>query len=1255
MRKNIARKNILNYVFPILLILFSVVLALLNFRSNTWLTGWDNLHPEFDIILNIKRSLFTVWQEYQGLGLLGGMSHAADLPRQIILLIFGIFLPENILRYIWVFLMLVIGPLGVYFLLSKNLLVGNNKLNINSAAFIGGLIYLLNLATVQYFFTPYESFVSFYGFLPWLIFYVINYLQNSTWKNLIIFFFLSLLASSAFYVQTLFVVYVIILSAIFLETLFRQKIKSIKKILFILGVVVCVNSFWLLPSGYFSLTSGDLVTNSKINSVATLETKLMNEDKANMADVTKLKGFWFDYLDTNSSDKFDYLLSNWRNHLENPLVNNFLYFIFALSVIGMVLSLSYRKSDWGLSMAFVMGTSVFMLMGESGLTGSLFVKLGNNIPFFAQSFRSVFTKWSPVMAFSIALGVGYFLNYVFGWIKGRMRYFPLIIVSVFSAMLIFSFLPAFKGELVMDKARIEIPDEYFEMFDYFKGQPKERRIAMLPIHTFWGWEFHDWGYRGSGFVWYGIEQPILSRTFDVWSPYNETFYNQMSDAIYSNDPSRVREVIDKYNVSYLLVDKSIFLPDQDSELFSDDMVKLIEDSGGAEAFNSGKLLVYEYSSQSNSYLDTPDFYLGINNDNLFTRRDSIFESVGNYFLDRRAITYPFSNISQEEIKDISYEDAVAESVWISLKGRQLEKGKLYIPGLNSNQEISLPVTLKYNDSVLNISLGDMFVVGDLDNKIDLEIKTVKNHDLVWVSLGDVTTRLEKGKTAYTSGVFRLDEPLSVRIFDARSEVNHDISEKFFGNTFNICWKRDVLETIVKEEKKDDIFAVTTKDAVGCNVNKIEDAPLSLDDRFLMTVYLPFRSSDGARPHFCVVEETGEPNCQNDEIFYTSHTSEDWGGVDRVLDLKGGSNYWIDISAKPPDTEGETWTIEYKSPIIKTYKIVSDVEFDKNLWDAYTRDRLVNVENSNSVKIFAREDAVDFALYGKKSIDNCSVLDQGSVSKELNNKSITYQSKDWGVGCDYVSLFDTSSMNSYIVRFSGNNKLGRDLKFYIYNKASNRNDIEGLLGSGEYDRSYALMDWDKLSKNNYIVNLESRSFGRKNAVNVLDRSTIYQVPLAWLESWIFTPDSVKNEGRVFNNLEIISSEKFGTHKYVITVSNSGLLELSQGYDDGWIAYRVSNQSSVVSRRLSVLFPWLFGEKLEHVKVNAWANGWLIQSSDISDQSSESNDQQLTTKGHTIIIVFWPQYLEYLGFVMLVGGFGVLVFMVLREKRQEKTNK
>src|ERR1035437_11006185 len=123
---NIKLKNLLLKTWPIITILgITFLLFIRNHSANTWLIGWDNLIPEFNFHVNIQRSIFAVWQEYQGLGLLGGMGHASDLIHQLSLLIMSFVIPTQLLRYTWTFLMLFTGSTGAYFLLKKLILKDN--------------------------------------------------------------------------------------------------------------------------------------------------------------------------------------------------------------------------------------------------------------------------------------------------------------------------------------------------------------------------------------------------------------------------------------------------------------------------------------------------------------------------------------------------------------------------------------------------------------------------------------------------------------------------------------------------------------------------------------------------------------------------------------------------------------------------------------------------------------------------------------------------------------------------------------------------------------------------------------------------------------------------------------------------------------------------------------------------------------------------------------------------------------------------
>lgn len=73
--------------------------------------------------------VFSFLAGISGTGALGGMAHAADLPRQIVLSLFSLFLPISLLRYSWAFLMLFAGPLGVYFLIYRVVLEKDNLIS----------------------------------------------------------------------------------------------------------------------------------------------------------------------------------------------------------------------------------------------------------------------------------------------------------------------------------------------------------------------------------------------------------------------------------------------------------------------------------------------------------------------------------------------------------------------------------------------------------------------------------------------------------------------------------------------------------------------------------------------------------------------------------------------------------------------------------------------------------------------------------------------------------------------------------------------------------------------------------------------------------------------------------------------------------------------------------------------------------------------------------------------------------------------
>ncbi|MBU1033714.1 hypothetical protein KKI22_02060 [Patescibacteria group bacterium] len=541
------------------LFLLVSLLCWLNFTSNTFLTGWDNLQVEFDFPINIERALNVSWQEYQGLGLLGGMGHAADLLRQLFLWFSSIFLSQNFLRYFWNLCTLLLGVFGAYKLLLYFLNSDKKNLSSQALAFFGASFYLLNIGTVQNFYPNYDPFSAFFAFLPWLLWSLFKYLETANKKNLLYFALFSLLGTTFAYVQTIFVVYVLLLLLIFVYYLFSHKKISIKeklkKILLLLTVVFVSNAFWLLPTSYFTLSNSETTISAKGNLMSTGVTFLRNNKFGNFYDLFTLKGFWLDYGDFDQWGNSVHLMDVWKTHLQNSFVVYISIAFFLILVFGIVsLSIS-KKFKPALPILVLFVFSAFILLGSNPPFGFIYEFLRSHLPLFGQIFRSSYTKWIVPFSLFYSLLVAFGLAFIFSLFKKNI--FKIMTGFIFFIALIFYSLPSFQGHFFYERLRVQIPEAYFELFAYFKTVPESTRIANLPQHNFYAWQWNDWGYRGSGFLWYGIKQPILDRAFDVWSGADEAYYWELQTALDKKDVKILEEVLEKYDVDYLLLDESI--------------------------------------------------------------------------------------------------------------------------------------------------------------------------------------------------------------------------------------------------------------------------------------------------------------------------------------------------------------------------------------------------------------------------------------------------------------------------------------------------------------------------------------------------------------------------------------------------------------------------------------------------------------------------------------------------------------------------
>ncbi|MDP3917549.1 MAG: hypothetical protein Q8Q30_00005, partial [Candidatus Woesebacteria bacterium] len=227
-------------------------------------------------------------------------------------------------------------------------------------------------------------------------------------------------------------------------------------------------------------------------------------------------------------------------------------------------------------------------------------------------------------------------------------------------------------------------------------------------------------------------------------------------------------------------------------------------------------------------------------------------------------------------------------------------------------------------------------------------------------------------------------------------------------------------------------------------------------------------------------------------------------------------------------------------------------------------------------------------HGFSEAYNCDLMKKGSVERSHPPGVINYKAFDGGVACDYFVSEDIKYDQTYALHIKGENKAGRSLKIYLYDWETKRVRLEELLPSGNFDEYYVIyprftVDGSPFTESGYTLNIETRSFGRISSENIINTIEFIPISLTRLQGLTLQSD-----------LEILSVKKFGTAIYKVETRGEGVLELGQGYEEGWISY----------------------PKLEHLKVNSWANGFKINS------------------GGVYYIFFWPQFLEWGGFVVLI---------------------
>lgn len=1118
---------------------FVALLSALNYTPGTFLTGGDNLHPELHSVVNIKRSIFAVWQEYQGVGLLGGMAHASDLVRQVVLALLSFILPLSVLRYLWTFSAIFLGTLGAYYLIrliikrgevqnfqsqTSELRVQENfrtDLSAQLVPLLGAIFYLLNLATIQAFHIPFEVFTAHFAALPWLLLTGLYYWQNQNLKNLAIFILVLALSGTQAYVPTLFLVFVMAITIIVLPS----KVSNMKRFVKLYAVIFLTNAFWLLPFLYFTFTNANVNINAKINQMATETIFLQNKEFGNALDVMLLRGFWFSNVDPNTQGNFAYQFAPWRQHVANPFIQSIGYLFFIIILIGIIKAMQSRKPLLtGFAVVFVFS---FTMLATNTPPFSWIDELFRKIPLFEQAFRFPFTKFSILAALTYSIFFAIGMQTVFRNIK-----FIKIITVITIIVLVMYVFPAFRGYLFYEKERLTISQEYFALFDFFKKQDPGTRIANFPQPSFWGWNFYRWGYGGSGFLWYGIQQPILDRAFDVWSATSENYYWETSLALYGKNAAAFADVLNKYQITWLLVDNNAINPPTPKALFIKELEALIgEIPTITRQARFGNLSVYKVNLQ-----DKPEDFIFLStklptiNSYTFGNHDQGYSDYGNYI----AALSPRGEAGNPQLSTLNY-----FYPFRSLLSSKTQKEKEFTLEEEERAIVfkkSIPIT---TDMMLKIP---SFV--QKEKIVPVEIYTKKNDD----------------RSLTISLIIKTPE---IRL--ANKKLAGSLTEK-------------------------PLFAVlpTVRYPLNITINGVINFPITYEDAYVGTTFLSVQQDNS----IVLLDK----NAQNLETQTVASSF--------IASLAILQESFVAISKEQSEV-----SLTVKIPKIK---------------DTYT----------------------SFQGYAKSvPVTNCDNFRKGNVSSFWREDFLVFTSRN-ATACTSLDISTFLHEGGYAIFIKNRNIQGRGLHFWVLNEDQKYSPIDTYLPSSREQSlaTFVLPPQDPFGKA-YSFHFENVSIGSTETINALGKVSLYPIPYYFLtELVVVGPNSkiartLQTSEKKPSSLQVMHpNESLYVVNGLQSTDYGKTLVLSQSYNSGWKMYHIKSYESGIMKYANLTFPFLFGKEVkEHVLVNNWENGWVL--------SNETMQQSNNTR---VIIVFLPQYLQYIGFALLIATLILAIISLFKSR-------
>ena len=1164
----------------IALLTIVAIIIFTNTKPNHFILGNDNFSPELNPQLTLQRIINNpAWRTHRALGLPSD-SEQADLFRTLTYSLLSPILPLWLISQGYLFFTLIIATYSIG-KLTKNLITKSKS---SITIFVAGIFYLANLLTAWIYFYPVHLFVATYAFLPFLLWRFSEYAIKPTKTNKVFLLLSTLLLSTSALTATMFITSTILI--LIFSLIFKLKNKlNLKTTLIAFVIIFSPHLFWILPfSSYVKTNSPDL-QNSYINREITTST-IENESRFNTLPNTLR--FYSSWLDTKE-DGVNYTYSNrdWFTTNYTATLIGLIPFILA-SLATIHLLLSKKQPILILSLTAFIG--IFMITGTNPPLGNFFSWLQINIPFFSQVFRWQSSKLWPLLLLPTTI----LATYLFYKLARKSKLSVLLTLPLLISQLYYIY-PFFTGNLIRNEVFTQIPPEYSALATYLKSNHPQDRLYISPQSNTRYFRKYSWGFWGSVFLNYLLENPIIEKALIIGSDENQQAYNIIVASYYSSNPKTFNQALDYYHTPLILSDQSVTnqgLSDSFSYPYDWQYHSKMTDQnpGITKIWQQGNLTLYQRTTPSSNPASpiSPQHHfdnlsllnLAAQNSNptythpsgtiypLALAANTIDQTQNHLQLNTtftgKATTYTYS-IPQDTL-------ASAPTLITTTQNQATVTPALPTLFVNQSPTISLPQTLiSLPQNTAFLSLAQNVLLTNNTQTVSTLYSSLPSSIKVWTNQSTSTNLIPFLKDKQTTICTKPHTPLGP-ITGSDNQVEFSATSKTCAS-FDYGITKNTIATIsltasanqptplslcVHSQAKDrclnqqqTIYLNQTPQTANLTINNVIDS----QDRLTF---------------FLVTEPTSTTNISLTNFSLSQHQTN----TSIPLNLTLLEPIDAQITLNPQDT------LSTLIPIITSPKVIS--------------------HNSPFTNLLLRP------FHGE-----CTTRTTSDAFPTISfSHNLTFTSLDCIDGIfSYFETTDTPNPSLALIFVQSTNTQGIPLEVSLRDPQNNRKHFVDLLNSNQSSSIFSFTLLPQ-AQTDFVAEIASKGIGSKPSINTLNEFIIQPIPSSWL-----------NLALIPQNLSPLSlSSTTPTHPqdtgtFTASLNQPGIYTLPTATHENW---KATLSKSSTKNLFSLYSNTYFSDSsLQPTIINGWQQGWIT--------TNEHSDKTLTA-------IFTPNVLAYLGFFL-----------------------